>query len=74
MKKQCKSCPYFLSSLSNEQYLEKLKELAFWLKFAALHKDAVEVSNNAEINKELRKIEAILKVIYRGKMRSEKAP
>jgi hypothetical protein len=65
MKKQCKSCPYFLSS---KDMTEKLKELAFWLKFSALNKDYTEKKENEEINKELRKIYAVLKIVYNASL------
>lgn len=58
MKRKCKSCPY---SFSTEQFLGKLDELAFWIKFGALNKRQTEAR---EITVQIKKIDAILKLLY----------
>jgi hypothetical protein len=66
MKRKCKSCPYFFTSI---QLLDKLKELEFWLHAAVLQKptEPVNASIDPDIVREVKKIEAVLRLIYRGK-------
>ena len=67
MKRKCKSCPYFFTSI---QLLDKLKELEFWLHAAALQKapEPVNASLSEDVVLEIKKIEAVLRLIYRGKL------
>jgi hypothetical protein len=61
MKNKCKSCPFFLSY---QKILEDLKEVAFWAKFMALHKEDIKGSDLSHISQEVRKIDALLKLCY----------